>query len=99
MMDPFAYTGDDRTFGGELYIDLGEVSEDILHDGKKFHEDGLPVDGSNRYTTTQWGKIPTTTQENYAFVNTGNRALQDVGFNGLNAEEERSFGDYQKDYQ
>ena len=95
MMDPFAYTGDDRTFGGELYIDLGEVSEDILHDGKKFHEDGLPVDGSNRYTTTQWGKIPTTTQENYAFVNTGNRALQDVGFNGLNDEEERSFGDYQ----
>ena len=96
MMDPFAYTGSDRSYGGELYIDLGEVSEDVLRDGKKFYESGMPVDGSNAFTTTQWGKIPTSSTVTYAFATTsGSRALQDVGFNGLTDEEERSFGAYQ----
>ena len=96
MMDPFAYTGDDRSYGGELYIDLGEVSEDVLRDGKKFYESGMPVDGSNAFTTTQWGKIPTSSTVTYAFATTsGSRALQDVGFNGLTDAEERSYGDYQ----
>ena len=96
MMDPFAYTGSDSSYGGELYIDLGEVSEDVLRDGKKFYESGMPVDGSNAFTTTQWGKIPTTSTVTYAFATTsGSRALQDVGFNGLTDEEERTFGDYQ----
>ena len=90
MMDPFAYTGDDRSYGGELYIDLGEVSEDVLRDGKKFYESGMPVDGSNAFTTTQWGKIPTSSTVTYAFATTsGSRALQDVGYNGLTDEEER----------
>ena len=96
MMDPFAYTGSDRSYGGELYIDLGEVSEDVLRDGKKFYESGMPVDGSSAFTTTQWGKIPTSSTVTYAFATTsGSRALQDVGYNGLTDEEERSFGDYQ----
>jgi len=95
MLDPFIYTGSDQSYGGELYIDLGEVSEDILCDGKKFYESGMPVDGSNAYTTTQWGKVPTSATVTYAFATTtGSRALQDVGFNGLNDEEERTFGDY-----
>ena len=96
MLDPFIYTGDDRSYGGELYIDLGEVSEDVLRDGKKFYESGMPVDGSNTFTTTQWGKIPTSPTVTYAFATTsGSRALQDVGYNGLNDNEERSFGSYQ----
>ena len=96
MMDPFAYTGSDRSYGGELYIDLGEVSEDVLRDGKKFYESGMPVDGSSSFTTTQWGKIPTTSTVTYAFATTsGSRARQDVGYNGLTDEEERSYGDYQ----
>jgi len=96
MMDPFAYTGSDRSYGGELYIDLGEVSEDVLRDGKKFYESGMPVDGSSAFMTTQWGKIPTSSTVTYAFATTsGSRALQDVGYNGLTDEEERSFGDYQ----
>ena len=89
-------TGSDRSYGGELYIDLGEVSEDVLRDGKKFYESGMPVDGSSAFTTTQWGKIPTSSTVTYAFATTsGSRALQDVGYNGLTDEEERSFGDYQ----
>ncbi len=100
MLDPFLYTNDQSdasTYGGDFYINLGEVSEDVLRDGKKFHESGMPVDGSNAYVTTQWGKIPTTTTVTYAFATTsGARALQDVGFNGLNDSEEQTFASYQE---
>lgn len=75
MMDPFAYTGSDRSYGGELYIDLGEVSEDVLRDGKKFYESGMPVDGSSAFTTTQWGKIPTSSTVTYAFATTSVQGL------------------------
>ena len=94
MLDPFIY---DQQNGGDFYINLGEMSEDILRDGKKFYESGMPVDGSNSFTTTQWGKIPTQTAVTYAFAtSSGSRALQDVGFNGLRDEEERTFGAYQQ---
>ena len=73
-----------------MYINLGEVSEDVLRDGRKFYESGMPVDGSESYTTTQWGKIPTQATVTYAFATTdGSRELQDVGYNGLTDEEER----------
>jgi len=100
LMDPFVYTNeqsDAADYGGDFYINLGEVSEDILPDGKKFYESGMPVDGSQSFTYTQWGKIPTQSTVTYAFATTsGSRALQDVGFNGLNDEEERSFDSYQE---
>ena len=100
MLDPFIYSsqqGDASQYGGDFYINLGEVSEDILHDGKKFYESGLSVDGTSNYTTTQWGKIPTSATVNYAFATTkGARAKQDVGYNGLTDAEEQTFGDYQK---
>ena len=99
MLDPFIYTNqqaDAKDYGGDFYINLGEVSEDVLRDGKKFYESGMPVDGSQSYTTTQWGKVPTQATVTYAFATSkGARALQDVGFNGLNDEEERSFASYQ----
>lgn len=99
MLDPFIYSRRDGTanqYGGDFYIDLGEVSEDILHDGKKFYESGLPVDGTQSYLTTQWGKIPTQPTVTYAFAtNPGARALQDLGFNGLSDEEEKNFASYQ----
>lgn len=100
LLDPFIYTRQDGTasdYGGDFYINLGEVSEDILRDGKKFYESGMPVDGSSGYTTTQWGKIPTQSTVTYAFATTsGARALQDVGYNGLNDEEEQTFASYQE---
>ncbi|MGN0069895.1 MAG: cell surface protein SprA [Prevotella sp.] len=100
MLDPFIYTSREGTaadYGGDFYINLGEVSEDILRDGKKFYESGMPVDGSGNFTTTQWGKIPTQATVTYAFAtSTGSRALQDVGFNGLTDEEERAFASYQE---
>ena len=95
MLDPFIYSreqADAADYGGDFYINLGEVSEDILRDGKKFYESGMPVDGSNSFTYTQWGKIPTQSTVTYAFATTsGSRALQDVGFNGLTDAEEQAF--------
>lgn len=95
MLDPFIYSreeADAADYCGDFYINLGEVSEDILRDGKKFYESGMPVDGSKSYTYTQWGKIPTQSTVTYAFATTsGSRALQDVGFNGLTDAEEQEF--------
>ena len=99
MLDPFIYSrrdGNASDFGGDFYLNLGEVSEDILRDGKKFYESGMPVDGSNSFVKTQWGKIPTQATVTYSFASAkGARALQDVGFNGLNDQEEQTFETYQ----
>ena len=99
MMDPFinsSQQSDASQYGGDFYINLGEVSEDVLRDGKKFYESGLPVDGSQSFTYTQWGKIPTQSMVNYAFATTkGSRTQQDLGLNGLNDTEERTFQSYQ----
>jgi cell surface protein SprA len=98
LLDPFIYSDlqeDASSYGGDLYINLGEISEDILHDGKKFYESGMPVDGTGSFTETVWGKIPVQATQTYAFATTsGARAKQDVGYNGLTDEEERSFGAY-----
>ncbi len=98
MLDPFIYTGNDNSYGGELYIDLGEVSEDVLKDGKKFYESGLPLDDNPAYyTETVWGRVPVGTSVTYAFNNeSGARSKQDVGLNGLSSEQERTFGAYQE---
>ena len=99
MMDPFIYTnrtGNASEYGGDFYINLGEVSEDILRDGKKFDESGMSVNGAQNFTLTHWGKVPIQTTENYAFATTsGSRERQDLGLNGLNNEEERAFETYQ----
>ena len=93
LLDPFIYSSnnsDAAAYGGDLYINLGEVSEDVLRDGKKFYESGMPVDGTSSFTSTQWGKIPVQPTQTYAFATTGGaRARQDVGLNGLTDEEER----------
>ena len=98
LLDPFIYTRDQADaslYGGDLYINLGEVSEDILRDGKKFYESGMPVDGTNSVTTTQWGKIPVQATQTYAFATTtGAREKQDVGYNGLTDAEEQTFDSY-----
>ncbi|MBR6319946.1 MAG: cell surface protein SprA [Prevotella sp.] len=99
MLDPFIYTRKDGTasrHSGELYINLGEVSEDVLRDGKKFDESAMPVDGTSRFDESPWGRIPIKPQQQeYAFANTdGARQQQDVGLNGLTDEDERTFGAY-----
>lgn len=97
LLDPFIYEEQDR-LGGDLYINLGEVSEDILKDGKKAFENGLPADGDSTKTEeTVWGRVPRDRSIVYAFDNTTNaRRRQDVGLNGLSSEEERNFETYSR---
>ncbi len=101
MLDPFIYSKDSvdaKKFGGDMYINLGEISEDVLKDGKKFYESGMPVDGTpvTSLDCSQWGYIPHQTTVTYAFATTsGSRALQDVGYNGLNDNQELHFDSYQ----
>lgn len=99
MLDPFIYestTGKRR--GGDLYINLGEISEDILKDGKKFFENGLPIDGDmSKVEQTVWGRVPKERSIVYAFDNSeGARRLQDVGLNGLSTADELTFTTYQE---
>lgn len=98
MMDPFLDTENYNTEGGDLYFNLGEVSEDILKDGLKSYENGMPINGGTGYTTdTNWGRVSTNTSLTYAFDNTaGSRKNQDLGLNGLSTEDEKTFPTYQK---
>jgi len=75
---------------GEFYINLGNISEDILKDGSKAFENGLPEDGGTDSTTpTVWGKVPNNPALLYAFDDDNtHRANQDIGLDGLTDEEE-----------
>ncbi len=96
MMDPFLDPENPNYEGGDLYINLGEISEDILKDGMKSFENGMPVDGNNTHIeATNWGKVSRNQSLTYAFDNTaGARKKQDVGFDGLENDEEYSFETY-----
>src|SRR5690606_17198051 len=92
LMDPFIY--DQGTHeGGYLYINLGDISEDILKDGRKFFEQGLPGPGEPfDVDSTVWGYIPKRQSLVNAFSNDPQtRLMQDVGLDGMNSEAERRF--------
>lgn len=94
MMDPYTGNVGDATNTsntGTLTLNLGEISEDVLKDGRKLYENGLPESGGTQPTVaTNWGKVPASQSLIYAFdTNDANRAVQDVGLNGLNDDEEK----------
>ena len=79
-------------YEGDLYIDLGDISEDILKDGKKSFEHGLPTNDIDDTEKTVWGRVSRTTSTVVAFSNeAGSRDKQDVGLDGLNDEQELQF--------
>ncbi|APY11250.1 cell surface protein SprA [Seonamhaeicola sp. S2-3] len=82
--------------GGKLVFNLGNISEDIIKDGKKLYENGLPEDGDvSLLTPTSWGTVTPQNQSLvYAFDTTGDeRTNQDVGYDGYNdVEEANVFG-------
>jgi cell surface protein SprA len=94
LLDPFIYNPAGE--GGDLFFNLGEVSEDILKDEKKFFENGIPIyNDPTAVDTTVWGIVPRRQSTVYAFDNTaGARAKQDLGFNGLSSDDEKSFPSY-----
>ena len=91
MLDPFIYEQDDM--GADLYFNLGHVSEDILKDGRKSFENGIPYPmDENFIDTTSWGIVSNKTFLVNAFDNTnGAKEAQDLGFDGLDDIQERSF--------
>src|SRR6185437_11922146 len=85
--------------GGQLYIDLGSVSEDILKDGKKEFENGLntPNIQADIDSTSTWGRVPANPiQITTAFSNNASdRPFQDVGLDGMmDASEKSHFARY-----
>ena len=96
MMDPFLTNQSPTYEGGDIYFNLGDVSEDILKDGKKSFEHGLPANGSDDNTeTTQWGRVSKTSSTVIAFSNeSGARQNQDLGLDGLSTEQELAFNTY-----
>ncbi len=83
--------------GGKMFLNFGNVSEDILKDGKRFYENGMNTPNINAAvdSSNTWGKTPVNPiQITQAFSNDPNdRAYQDVGLDGLDdAAEQRKKG-------
>ena len=98
LMDPFLDPDNPNTEGGDLYFNLGEISEDILKDGMKSYENGIPVDGDTQWLAeTNWGRVSRQNSLTYAFENAPDaRLLQDVGLDGLPNDDEFSFPSYKE---
>ncbi len=89
IMDPFIYKPNSQ--GGDLYFNLGNISEDILKDGRKALENALPANGDpTKYDETNWGRVTKLQPIIPAFDNDPNaRRAQDVGLDGLSDADER----------
>ncbi len=91
VMDPFVDNPTDA--GGDLYINLGDISEDILRDSRKSFENGLPNSPLvKNVDTTAWGRVPNIQAVVNAFDNAPeSRLYQDVGLDGLGDADEQTF--------
>ena len=91
LMDPFL--NNDQNSGGKLTFNLGNISEDVIKDGRKQYENGLPEDGNiSLLPPTSWGTVvPQNQSLVYAFSSLGEaRTNQDVGLDGYDDFEEAS---------
>jgi len=103
MLDPFIQTKNGKVLdgnfninnvsGGELFFDLGSISEDVIKDGKHAFENGLPTDGNTaNLTENNWGLVTNQTYLNNAFDNSAEaRANQDVGLDGVKDDQEGKY--------
>jgi cell surface protein SprA len=96
VMDPFINNA--GATGGSLYINLGNVSEDVLKDSRKFFENGLPYPKNiANIDKSVWGYVPKFQQQiTKSFDNDPQaRGVQDVGYDGLdNQDEVANFAQY-----
>ncbi|MFC4873390.1 cell surface protein SprA [Negadavirga shengliensis] len=108
LMDPFlpgpngrvldGVFNENNTTGGKLVFNLGEISEDVMVDGRHAFENGLSPDGSTERTAeNEWGRVTNQQFLTPAFDNSAEaRQNQDVGLDGLSNEDEVAF--YQSRY-
>lgn len=96
LLDPF--DGQPAPVGnGDLYINLGRVSEDILPDNRLSFENGLPTSAGASAAgvgvdSTAWGRVPQRQSTTNAFDNDpAAREFQDVGLDGVGAAQEQAF--------
>lgn len=104
ILDPFNEDAENvdpnsQHTGGDLYFNLGNVSEDILPDSRKSFENGLPPTGTSiddNVDTTLWGRISTQQVVVNAFdTDPESRLNQDVGLDGWsNADEKVHFQNF-----
>jgi cell surface protein SprA len=95
MMDPYAQDDDDGISRNDrdpaLYINLGNISEDVLKDGRRSVENSIPTDGtSTDMDTTAWGLVSKRQTISDGFDDAG-RTAQDVGYDGLSNARESEF--------
>ena len=85
ILDPYVGNGPTpQSNSGKIYFNLGEISEDILKDGRKQYENGLGTDQLLVNPRPIWGDVPASQSLIYAFdTNTANRRIQDIGLDGL----------------
>jgi len=97
LMDPFAEMPDHS--GGQLYFNLGNISEDVLKDSRKVFENGLPTsEVIEKVDTTVWGRVPLTQSLVPGFsAGDETRRYQDVGLDGLSTSDEVQFFSEQPD--
>ncbi|MCK5066498.1 MAG: cell surface protein SprA [Bacteroidales bacterium] len=97
LMDPFAEMPDHA--GGQLYFNLGNISEDVLKDSRKVFENGLPTSELiEKVDTTVWGRVPLTQSLVPGFsAGDETRKYQDVGLDGLSTTDEVQYFSEQPD--
>ncbi len=96
MMDPFNKDNHNPNTSGNLYINLGDVSEDVMKDSRKSFENGLPIDAANSTgvpcDTTNLARVSDIQSLVNAFdVNASARPFQDVGLDGFSDAQEAAF--------
>ncbi|MBM3165012.1 MAG: cell surface protein SprA [Bacteroidetes bacterium] len=98
MLDPFnddAENQSPNTFmnGGDLYFNLGNISEDVLPDSRKEYENGIPPFGTSitdNVDTTVWARVSNEQVIVNAFdTDPTSRLNQDIGLDGWNSSEEQ----------
>ncbi|SDR77286.1 cell surface protein SprA [Christiangramia echinicola] len=90
VMDPYIYPENSGNSAGTINFNLGNISEDVLKDGRKQYENGLPEgEGEANTINTAFGSVPADNSLVYAFDTDGAaRTLQDAGYDGLQDADE-----------
>lgn len=73
--------------GGDMYFNIGDISEDFMKDDRYAFESGLP----DNVDTTDYGLVTTKQFLTDAFDPQEDRSAQDVGLDGLSNDQEAAF--------